>query len=249
MISVVLGVIGAILGLVIYYVRVMSVAIDVKSAVSKNIELSNRYKNMYRISEKLEKIWPTIEPVDHKSWAKKISNVSILLVFILLISAGVFQEYLTDYAGFILLLLFLLSSLSGGQDSISSYEKIKPYLPIIFPAAVYQGLTMLADDHPEVMDSLVLFDLDFMQTKILVTFTAFFLAFIIPKPLAKFDVFFSNLVAKSTLYFTKDLLRLGVSPRDSDEENYRKLAKETVAHTLKIILVVFGVVTYFTHTS
>lgn len=249
MVSVILGVIGSLLGLLIYYVRVMSVAIDVKDSIEKNVDLSNRYVTVYRISEKLEKIWPVIEPIDQSSWSKKISNTSMCLVLILLLSAGAFQEYLTDYAGFGLILLVVFSSLSNGESSVSSYEKVKPYVPIVLPAMTYQGLTMLVKDHPVLIETMTLPSFTFFQTKIFAAMLAFILAFIIPYPLAKFDEYFTKQLAKSTLFFTKDLLRLGVTPRNTDEAEYRKLAKESVAFSLKVILILFGMITFFTHTS
>ena len=248
MISIILGVIASLLGLIIYYVRVMSVAIDEKAAIYKNEELKSRYLRVYRISAKLERFWLVLEPINETSWSRKISNISLLVVLTLLISAGAFKEFFIDYSGFLLIVLFVFSSLSNGRKSVDSYKKIKPYLPIILPAMTYHGLTMLVRDQPEVAELMVFAGLTFDQSKIVGTAIALLLVFIIPYPLAKFDELFSKFVSRSTLFFTKDLLRLGVTPRNSDDVAYRKVAKETVTFTLKLMVALFGVIAFFAYT-
>jgi hypothetical protein len=248
MISITLGVIASLLGILIYYVRVMSVAIDEKDAIEKNEELKSRYLRVYRLSAKLERFWLVLEPINETSWSRIISNISLLLVLTLLVFAGAIKEFFIEYSGFLLIVLFVLSSLSNGNKSVAAYKKIKPYLPIIIPAMTYHGLTMLFRDHPQVAGLMVLPGLTFDQSKIAGAATALLLVFIIPYPLAKFDEIFSKFVSRSTLFFTKDLLRLGVTPRNPDDVAYRKVAKETVAFTLKLMVALFGVIAFFAYT-
>jgi hypothetical protein len=65
--------------------------------------------------------------------------------------------------------------------------------------------------------------------------------------MAKFDQWFSKFVAKSTLYFMKDFMRLGVKPDSAIEVSLRKAAKESIAVTLKIILAVVAVLGFITY--
>jgi len=246
MLSSLLAVLAVFLGIAIYYVRVISVIVDERHNIEASPEGRERYKWLYNVSNKLEKIWPIVKDIDHVSWSSRISNLALILSVILLFVAGVFESFAINYSGYILVTFLMLASLYNGHKGIESYERIKPYLPVLFPAAIYQALHMLQFQSPELTAQLTIQEYSYQATKYLAAAIAFILAFIIPYPIAKFEQWFCKLVSQSTLYFIKDFMRLGVKPTSEQEKSFRKAAKESIASSLKVLLALIAFVIYLT---
>ena len=249
MISIVLAALATLVGILIYYVRAISVLVDEKERIEKSKEDYERYLWLYRISEKMEKYWPTVRDATPERWSKIISNISLLIVLSLLVTAGIFKEFVGSNAGYILISILILGSLSNGHEGLQRYRRIKPYLPVIFPAVIYHSLTMMEFHGKEIMDLLTLPGYEYAETKMAITFVAFLLAFKLPYSMAKFDDWFSRFISKTTLNFVKDFMRLSVKPENEVEAAVRKTAKETIAVTLKIILAIVGVLNYLSAMS
>jgi hypothetical protein len=247
MISILLSVFGTIIGLLIYYVRTISVLVDERDNIEKDCDSYGRYKWLFVISERMEKLWPVVRTLEATKWAGLLSNIAMVIAIVLLISAGALSELISDYAGFVLVSLFLLASISNGPKSMETYAALKPYLPVIFPAIAYQSMVMLEQQNPVLVQQLTIPGYEFMETKLLAALIGFIMVFVVPYPMAKFDQWFSKFVAKSTLYFMKDFMRLGVKPDSAIEVSLRKAAKESIAVTLKIILAVVAVLGFITY--
>ncbi|MBB5320310.1 hypothetical protein [Marinobacter oulmenensis] len=247
MASVLLAILGTFIGLLIYYVRTISVLVDERDNIEKDEETYDRYKWLYIISEKMESIWPFVKAVDATKWVNIFSNVALVAACALLLSVGLFKNFLLDYAEFVLMAFFVLASISSGPKSFETYNKMKPYLPVIFPAIAYQAMTMLEIQRPEVAQQLVMPGYEFMESKLIAALVGFTFAFLLPYPMAKFDQWFSRFLAKSTLHFLKDFMRLGVKPINNIEISQRKAAKESIAVTLKILLALIGLLSFILH--
>jgi len=247
--SVMLGVAGAVVWIAFYYLKVMSVLVDEKNNVEKHLESKARHRWLYWVSDKMESAWPFVKSIEVDRWANYLASIALLLVFGILIFAGLFKRFLTDHAIFFLVVIFVFMSISNGRNGVNLYKKIKPYLPVIFPAAMYQGLSMMEVQNPIAAQQLVIPGYDFLQTKLFAAFIGFFMAFLIPYPMALFDSWFSIFVAKGTLYFIRDFMRLGVKPDGDIEISLRKVAKESLAATLKLILTFIGFLTYLSYHS
>ncbi|MHC8395275.1 hypothetical protein ACYZT8_16665 [Pseudomonas sp. LB3P93] len=249
MVNLLLGILGGIAGLLIFYIRVISVVIDEQTGIENEQEFINRHRKSVKLSMFLERIWPIVQPWTPPGWQRLLAFSSTIVTLLIFAFALFFKDYFTDYAGTLLVLLFFTSSLSSGPNSLKHYHKIKPYVHIILPALVYMGLTMMETSHPNHIVALTFPGLTFEQSKLIAAALAFAMAFILPYPIAKFDAVFSSLIASSTLYFLKDLLRLGIKPSSENDIKYRKIAKETVSFALKVILVVIAIILYFKKSS
>lgn len=247
MLSILLGIAGTVTGLAIYYVRTISVLVDEKGNIEKDIESSERYRWLYWVSEKMELAWPLVKSTETKKWASTIANVAFFVASALLVFAGLFKEFLIDSSGIFFALLLITMSISNGPKSLETYEKLKPYLPVIFSALMYQGMSALETQNSSFSQQFVMPGYGFLETKLLAALFGFLLAFLIPYPMAKFDHWFSKFIAKSTLYFLKDFMRLGVKPKSDIEISLRKAAKESIAVTLQIMLALIGAVAYLTY--
>ncbi len=247
--SIFLAVMGTIIGLSIYYVRTISVLVDERKNTENDAVAKTRYRWLYWVSAQMESAWPVVESMEAERWAKRLAKFAFFMVFVLLIFAGLFKEFIVEYAGFFLVVLLGSMSISNGPDSLEVYKKMKPYLPVIFPAAMYQAMSLLETQNPGVAHQLVLPGYGFMETKLLAALVGFIMVFVIPYPLAVLDSLFSRFIAKSTLYFIQDFMRLGVKPKDDVEISLRKVAKETIAVTLHIILAILGGCAYLSHRS
>lgn len=247
MLSILLGIVGTIIGLLIHYVRTISVLVDERGSIEKDPESSARYRWLYRVSEKMESAWPFVKAVETTKWVNLLSNIAFFVVVVLLVSAGLLQEFLIDYAGLFIIVAFILMSISNGSRSLETYRNIKPYLPVIFPAMMYQSMSILEAQNPSIAQQLLIPGHEFFETKLLATLVGFVIAFVIPYPMAKFDHWFSRFIAKSTLFFVRDFMRLGVKPENDIEISLRKAAKESIAVTLKIILAFIGALGYLTY--
>lgn len=117
--SIVLGVVGTLIGLLIFYMRVISVVVDEMAAIELNEASLRRHALAINVSKKLARHWPAIKSMDLLRWSAILSNLAMLLMFVLLLLLGQLKEYLANYAGLVLVLLFLLSSLSNGQKALS----------------------------------------------------------------------------------------------------------------------------------
>lgn len=244
MLTVIFGVMAAALGILVCMIRVIGVLNDEVQQVDTHAESRLRYRWLYRISEKLETVWPLVKPLNESVWAEKVANGSIVAVAGLLVFAGLFEQFLKDHAVFFLIAIFIFMSLSNGPRGLEVYRRLKPYLPVIFPAIAYHGMTMLENGHPEIVQKLVFPGRDFEETKLLAALVGLAMAFIIPYPLAKFDFWFSKLISASTLYFVKDFLRLGVKPSGALEISLKKVAKDSIMLTTKVALVILGALTF-----
>lgn len=245
MTSIVLAVLATLFGILIYYVRAISVLVDEREKIERSKEAYERYLWLYRVSERMETYWPTVRDVTPAIWSKIISNIALLIVVAILIIGGFFEEFFENNAGYILLSIFILSSLSNGHEGLQRYRQIKPYLPVFMSAMTYQFLTILESRDKEMVTLLTLREYEYSETKLAITAIAYLLAFILPYPMAKFDDWFSKFISKTTLNFVKDFMRLSVKPENEVESSLRKTAKETIAVTLKIILAIVGVLSYF----
>jgi hypothetical protein len=242
--SIVLGVIGTLIGLLIFYMRVISVVIDEMATVELNEISMRRHGLAIKVSKKLARHWPAIKSMDLLRWSAILSNLAMLLMLVLLLILGQLREYMANYAGPVLIVLFLLSSLSNGQKSLERYHKIKPYLPIIFPALVYHGLSKLGISNPTAASVFVFPGATFQETKVMAAVIAFILTFLLPYPLAKFDVWFSHFVFGGVLNFVQDIMRLGTKPSDAEEIALRKIAKESLAFSLRVILTILAIIVF-----
>lgn len=247
--SVMLGVLGAVVWMLFYYLKLMSVLVDEKSNIEMDVESKARHRWLYWVSERMESAWPYIKSMQIEKWANYLATVALLLVFGVLIFAGLFKRFLTDHAVFFLVMMFVLMSISNGRNGMSVYKKIKPYLPVMFPAAIYQGLSMLEVQNPMAAQQFVFPGYSFFQTKLFAAGIGFFMAFLIPYPMVLFDIWLSKFVAKKTLCFIQDFMRLGIKPDGDVEVSLRKVAKESLAAALKVILSVIGMLAYFSHSS
>lgn len=247
MTSILLSVFGTIIGLLIYYVRTISVLVDERDNIETDLESRERFKWLLVISERMEKLWPIVRTLEATKWADLLSNASMVIAIVLLVSAGALSEFLFDYAAFILVSLFFLASLYNGPKSMETYAALKPYLPVIFPAISYQSMVMLEQQNPVLAQQLIIPGYEFAETKLIAVLFGFIMVFIVPYPMAKFDRWFSSFVARSTLYFIKDFMRLGVKPDSKLEISLRKAAKESIAVTLKIILAIVAAIGFITY--
>lgn len=245
--SVVLGVVGALIWIVFYYFKVVSVLVDERSNVEKDREFRARHRWLYWVSDKMESAWPFVKSIEVDRWADYLANIAMLVVFVVLIFAGLFKRFLAEHSVFFLVVIFVLMSISNGRNGVSVYKKIKPYLPVVFSAAMYQGLSMLEVQDPLVARQLIIPGYGFFEIKLFAALIGFFMAFLIPYPMAMFDSWFSRFVAKSTLFFVQDFMRLGVKPEGDVEKSIRKVVKESLGATLKVILAIVGSLTYFSY--
>jgi len=167
MASVLLAMLGTFVGLLIYYVRTISVLVDESDNLKKDNETYERYRWLYLISEKMESVWPFVKAVETTKWVSVFSNIALFGACVLLISIGFFKDFLLDYAEFVLIAFFVLASISSGPKSLETYNKLKPYLPVIFPAIAYQAMTMLEAQRPEVAQQLIVPGYEFMESKLI----------------------------------------------------------------------------------
>lgn len=249
MLTIGLGVLGVVFGLIIYYVRLISVLVDEKKNIADDPQQAGRHKWLYWLSEKMELVWPLVRSIDAKNWASTLANVCCLLVLILLVSMGLFQAFVVEYAGFFLFAIFVSMSISNGPKSLETYKKLKPYLPVMFPAVMYQSMCAVEIENPALAHNLIIPGYGFFETKLLAALTGFVMVFVIPYPMAKFDSWFSSFIARSTLFFAQDFMRLGVLPQNDNEISLRKVAKESIVIALRFIGVIIGIVTYLIATS
>lgn len=244
MLQSVLSVFAVFIGLAIYYVRAISVLIDEEDNISRSVEYRERYAWLYNISKKLEKIWPVVKDTNSTSWAVWISNISLTLSIALLIFTGLFEGFAIDNSGVIFVSLFLLLALANGPKSLQQYEKIKPYLFILMPSMFYQITHWIQFHNPEFSRTLIIPGYTYQLTKYLAAVIGFLLVPVFPYSIAKFESWFSMFISKSTLYIAKDFLRLGVRPTNEEEKGLRKVAKEILAVSLKVLLAIVALLVY-----
>lgn len=240
----VLSVLAVIIGLAIYYVRVISVLIDEEDKIQSSLEYRERHAWLYKISKQLEKLWPLVESVNRTKWAVWISNISLVFSIILLIFTGLFEDFAINNAWVILVSLFFLSILANGPKSIEKYKKIKPYLFILMPAMFYQVTHWLQFQNPDFSKTLIISGYTYQETKYFAAIIGFLLVPLFPFAVAKFESWFSMFISKTTLNFARDFLRLGVKPTNDEEKGLRKVAKEVIAVSLKILLAIIGFLVY-----
>lgn len=249
MLQAVLGVLAVIIGLAIYYVRAISVLIDEEDNIQSSLEYRERHAWLYKISKQLEKLWPVVKDANNNKWAVWVSNISLALSLTLLIFTGLFEDFAINNAGVILVSLFLLLTLANGPKSLEQYEKTKPYLFIFMPAMFYQVTHWLQLQNPDFSETLIIPGYTYQASKYLAAAIGLLLVPILPYAVAKFEGWFSMFISKSTLHFAQDFLRLGVKPINDEEKGLRKVAKEIIAVSLKILLAIIGFLVYLLNKS
>lgn len=249
MIETILGVVASIITIIILFDRVLNALIDEEKNVIRDPEFVKRFGWLYKISEKAETVWPSIRSMDVNRWGQGVANIALFLVIAIIAAAGLFREFLISSAVPLGCLLIISLSLTNGSKSMKSYEEIKPYLPVLIPAMLYQFMFSIEKERPELAIHLTIPGHDFMETKLLVACLGFLLALILPYPLAKLDRAIFKAFTSATLNFTKDFMRLAVRPQNEVESAIRKVAKEMISLWLKIILSILGTMLWLSSKS
>ncbi|MCH7371190.1 hypothetical protein [Aeromonas sp. MR16] len=243
--NITLACLGTLVGLLIYYVRLIGVVVDERESIEASPESYNRYKLLLNISNKLERVAPLVKSSKNADWAKIISFISVICVSVLLLVTGLFSTYLVDYGGSILFFFFFFSFLTPHDKGYLFYKENLVYFLIIISFMTYTVFPQFIGHIPipfKVSESI---SLDFEELRLFFVFSTAVCTALLPYPIAKLEKCFSQLAVSVVMKFTKDVVMLGVKPNEPHEVGLRKVAKESLTLSLGMLSAVLGLITYF----